>query len=119
MGRDEFETATLFEFNCRLKGWQEQRDRQERADVENARMLAQAIWMTAPWKSRRIPDVRQVFPMPWDPRPERVEESDYDIALKVYKTKKAYGKKVKVNTYRQAIFEKYREQLETEFGPLE
>lgn len=118
MSRTEFETATLFEFNCRLRGWQEQQDRQERNEIENTRMLAKAVWLTVRWKGDRLPDVTRVFPMPWDPRPGAVELSEYDIALKVYKTKKAFGIKTKVNTDRQKAFDNYREQLESEFGKL-
>jgi len=118
MTHAEFETATLFQFNCRLKGWQEIQDRHERQQIENTRMLAKAIWLTVPWKGNRIPDVTDVFPMPWDPRPEVVEETDWDIALKVYKIKKAFGKKTKVNSYRQKLFEEHLPALEKEFGKL-
>lgn len=107
MSRTEFDITTLFEFNCRLKGWQEQQDRRERQDIENTRMLAQAMWMTVSWKKKRIPNVKDVFPMPWDPKPVVITQSEWDIAVKVYKTRKAFGKHVKVNSDRQAAFEKY------------
>ena len=118
MTRAEFETATFFEFNCRLKGWQEIQDRNERIQVENARMLASAVWMTAPWKGNRIPDAKKVFPMPWDPRPKAVQKTEYEIAVGVYKVRKAHGKNLKVNSDREAAFQKYREQLIQEFGEL-
>ena len=118
MTNAEFETTTLFQFNCRLKGWQQVQERNERQQIENARMMAKAIWLSVPWKGNKIPDVLQVFPMPWDPKPEVIEQSERDIAIKVYKTKKAFGLNTKVNSDRAEIFEKYRAELEKEFGKL-
>lgn len=111
---------TLFQFNCKLKGWQEQRDAATRERWEQTRLLIDGIWRTVAWKNRKVPDVLEMYPMPWDPKPEAPPQlSEYEQAAKKYRLKKTLPKGVKFNRDIEAIIEKHLPRLEKEFGKIE
>jgi len=114
----EFETITFFQFNCKLKGWQEQRDARSREQYETARLLIDGIWRTVAWKNRQVPDVREMYPMPWDPKPEQPQgESEWEMVSRKYKFLKIRPE-MKFNRDIMALIEKHRPALEKEFGPI-
>lgn len=114
----DYEQTTLFQFNCRLRGYQEQKEAERRDRWEQTRVLIDGIWRTVAWKNNKVPNVFEVYPMPWDPKPEAPPQlSKYESVTKWYKfLLKNPG--VKFNTEKMGLIEKHIDQLEKDFGKI-
>ena len=118
MTNAEFETTTLFQFNCRLKGYQEAKETESRERWEQTRLLIDGIWRTVSWKNNQTPNVREMYPMPWDPKPQAPPKiSEYDQAVKDYKFKLRFPH-LSFNRDKEAAIKKYLPELEKEFGKI-
>lgn len=66
MSRNEFYDSTWSEFTARLNGYLETKEQEQREHWDAVRITINAIWHTVAWKDKKIPDVKKLYPMPWD-----------------------------------------------------
>lgn len=75
-----------------LLGWREVREIDKLDDLRRTRTLAQLIFQTVPWKGNRVPDLREIMPLPGDPKTDAqkiAEEPEEERAKRWYKVARA------------------------------
>lgn len=113
----EFETITLHQFNCKLKGWQEVEDKRSRERWEQVRLTVQGIWQTVQWKGNKTPSVVDAYPMPWDPKPEAPMHDPHADRVRRWKFLQR-NSGIKFGAAIMADLEAHREELERELGSI-
>ena len=75
-----------------LAGWKEIREADKIDDLRRTRTLIQYLYYTVQWRNNRVPDLREIMPLPGDPKPAAKKhegESDEEKARRWYRVARA------------------------------